>query len=52
MAVFVTDKLQQSQSIEQFLKEVEDDFASPGNSKFQDYIPKTRKNVQSMEEVR
>lgn len=52
MAVFVTDKLQHSHSIEQFLKEIEDDFGAPGNSKFQDYIPKSRKNVQSMEEVK
>ena len=51
MAVFLTDKAQHSQSIEQFLKEIEDDFGSPGNSKFQDYIPKARKNLQAMEEV-
>ena len=51
MAAFFPDKLQHSQSIEQFLKEIEDDFGSPGNSKFQDYIPKSRKNVQAMEEV-
>ena len=51
MAVFVTDKLQHSQSIEQFLKEIEDDFSSPSNSKFQDFIPRSRKNVQAMEEV-
>ena len=51
MAVFVPDKLQHSQSIEQFLKEIEDDFGAPGNSKFQDYIPKSRKNLHAMEEV-
>jgi hypothetical protein len=50
MAVFVPDKLQHSQSIEQFLKEIEDDFGAPGNSKFQDYIPKSRKNLHAMEE--
>ena len=52
MAVFVPDKHQHSQSIEQFLKEIEDDFGAPGISKFQDYIPKSRKNLVSMEEVR
>ena len=51
MAVFVTDKLQHSQAIEQFLREIEDDFGSPSNSKFQDYIPKSRKTMQAMEEV-
>ena len=51
MATFFPDKHQHSQSIEQFLKEIEDDFGSPSNSKFQDYIPKSRKNVQAMEEV-
>jgi Arf-GAP/SH3 domain/ANK repeat/PH domain-containing protein len=50
MAVFVTDKLQHSQSIEQFLKEIDDDFGAPSNAKFQDYIPKSRKNLQAMEE--
>ena len=51
MAAFVPDKQLLSQHIEQFLREIEDDFGSPTNSKFQDYIPKCRKNVQSMEEV-
>lgn len=52
MSAFVPDRQQLSQSIEQFLKEVEDDFSGPSNSKFQDYIPRCRKNVQAMEEVR
>ena len=52
MSAFVPDKKEQSQSIEQFLREIEDDFGAPNHSKFQDYIPKCRKNVQSMEEVR
>lgn len=51
MAVFFPDKLHHSQCTEQFLKEIEDDFGSPSNSKFQEYIPKSRKNVQAMEEV-
>ena len=51
MAVFVTDSRLHPQSIEQFLKEIEDDFSSPSNSKFHDYIPKSRKHVQAMEEV-
>lgn len=51
MAAFVPDKQQLSQSIEQFLKEIDDDFSAPNNSKFQDYVPKCRKNVQAMEEV-
>ena len=51
MATFVPDKQQLSQHIEQFLREIEDDFGAPSNAKFQDYIPKCRKSVQSMEEV-
>ena len=51
MAGFVPDKQQHSQSTEQFLREIEDDFAAPSSSRFQEYIPKCRKNIQSMEEV-
>ena len=51
MAAFVPDKQQLSQSIEQFLKEIDDDFGAPNNSKFQDFIPKSRKHVQTMEDV-
>lgn len=50
MAAFVPDKQQLSQSIEQFLKEIDDDFGAPNNSKFQDFIPKSRKHVQTMED--
>lgn len=39
-----------SQLVNEFLKELEDDLAAPGQSKFQDYMPKCRKGMQAMEE--
>ena len=43
---------QLSQLVDMFLKELEDDFQVPAQSKFQDYMPKCKKGVQMMEEVR
>jgi len=50
MATIGPDK-QLSQCVDDFIKELEDDFQSPAVSKFQDYIPRCRKGVQFMEEV-
>ena len=41
-----------AQLVNEFLKELEDDVAAPGQSKFQDYMPKCRKGMQAMEDVR
>jgi len=49
MATIGPDK-QLSQCVDDFIKELEDDFQSPAVSKFQDYIPRCRKGVQFMEE--
>ena len=43
---------QLSMLVDTFLKELEDDFQAPAQSKFQDYMPKCKKGVQMMEEVR
>lgn len=50
MATFSPDnKLEQF--VEVFIKEIEDDFQAPAQSKFQNYMSQCRKGVQSMEEV-
>ena len=41
-----------SEFVDMFIKELEDDMQAPAQSKFQDYIPRCRKDVQLMEEVR
>ena len=41
-----------SQFNDAFLKELEDDFQSPGSSKFQNYMNNCRTGMQKMEEVR
>ena len=38
--------------IDIFLRELDDDFQAPGQSHFQDYMAKLRRDVQNMEEVR
>ena len=38
--------------VNEFLKELDDDLVAPGQSKFQEYMPKCRKGMQAMEEVR
>lgn len=40
-----------SHFINQFIKEVDDDFLSPTVSKFQDYMPDCRVGLQGMENV-
>lgn len=40
-----------SKFIENFVEQLEEDFQSPGVSKFQDYMPKCRGGLQAMEEV-
>lgn len=52
MATTIGPDKQLSQCVDEFLKELEGDFQSPAVSKFQDYMPRCRKGVQSMEEVR
>ena len=37
--------------VQNFVEELEDDFQSPTGSKFQDYMPKCRDGLQTMEEV-
>ena len=49
MPVFPDQNL--SSFIEDFIKELEEDFQSPTISKFQDYMPKCRAGLQAMEEV-
>ena len=41
-----------AQLVNEFLKELDDDLVAPGQSKFQDYMPKCRKGMQAMEDVR
>eukprot|EP00731_Ephydatia_muelleri_P010938 Em0005g1524a len=36
--------------VNEFLKELDDDLVAPGQSKFQEYMPKCRKGMQAMEE--
>ena len=40
-----------SQGVDAFINEVDDDFKAPHQSTFQDYMPKVKRDVQSMEEV-
>ena len=40
-----------SQFNDEFMKELEDDFQSPGSSKFQNYMNRCREGMQKMEEV-
>lgn len=39
-----------SQGVDAFINEVDDDFKAPHQSTFQDYMPKVKRDVQSMEE--
>lgn len=41
-----------SQFVDQFIQQLEDDFAAPQQSRFQEYMPSCKKGVQEMEEVR
>lgn len=41
-----------TQSLDSFIREVEDDFQSPQQSSFQDFMPKVKRDVQSLEEVK
>ena len=49
MPVFPDQNL--SNFIQDFISELEEDFQSPTISRFQDYMPKCRAGLQSMEEV-
>ncbi len=40
-----------SQVVDQFVQQLEDDFAAPQQSRFQEYMPTCKKGVQDMEEV-
>lgn len=40
-----------SEFVDQFIKELDDDFQSPITSKFQKYIPECRSRMMDMEEV-
>ena len=48
MAVFGTPL---AQYVENFVKEAEDDMLAPAQSRFQESMPKIKKNVMAMEEV-
>ncbi len=38
--------------VDEFIKQLEDDFAAPQQSRFQEYMPNCKKGVQEMEDVR
>ncbi len=40
-----------SQCVDNFIKEVEDDFSAPHQSSFQNYMQKVKRDLQEMEEV-
>ena len=52
MAIPVFPDQNLSVFIKNFIEQLEDDFQSPSVSKFQDYMPKCRAGLQTMEEVR
>ncbi len=51
MAIPVFPDQNLSTFIKGFIVQLEEDFQSPGVSKFQDYMPKCRAGLQTMEEV-
>lgn len=50
MATFLSPNQKSAQCVEQFVTQLEEDFSSPGATKFQDYMPTARKGVQGLEE--
>ena len=51
MATVIVPGQKLSQFNDEFMKELEDDFQSPGSSKFQNYMNQCRVGMQKMEEV-
>lgn len=51
MAIPVFPDQNLSTFIKDFIEQLEEDFQSPGVSRFQDYMPKCRAGLQTMEEV-
>lgn len=51
MAVNLGADSKLSQFVDAYIREIEDDFSAPQQSKFQDFMPKVKRDIQSMEEV-
>lgn len=52
MAIPVFPDQNLSSFVQNFTEQLDEDFQSPSVSKFQDYMPRCRAGLQSMEEVR
>ena len=51
MAVNLGADSKLSQCVDAYIHEIEDDFSAPQQSSFQDFMPKVKRDIQSMEEV-
>lgn len=51
MAVNLGTDSKLSQCVDAYIREIEDDFTAPQQSKFQDFMPKVKRDIQSLEEV-
>lgn len=51
MAVNLGPDSKITQCLDAFIREIEDDFSAPQQSSFQSFMPKVKRDIQSMEEV-